>query len=144
MQENNITDISTGINASGTNFHDRNRAKGACLIRADPERFCHGCQETDREDSGRLALCLGLWFWQLVCPCSRGYYFSFLLSGGPFCYVTAVPSLTVHERVMRDVSLWDHALCKNYLGVISFSSPSGPLPSEKVKNIVRLVTWIYG
>ncbi|KAL1278872.1 hypothetical protein QQF64_025545 [Cirrhinus molitorella] len=126
MQENNITDISIGINASGTVFYNRNEAKGARLIRADPERFCQHCHETDREDSGRSVLCSGLRVWQRVCPSSLGYYFSFLLSGGPFRYVTAVPTLTVHERVMRDVSLRERMLCKNYLGVISFSGPSGP------------------
>jgi len=52
-----------------------------------------------------------------------GYYFSFLLLGGPFCYVTVVPTLTVNERVMRGFFL--KATRSAQEGVIS-ESPSGP------------------
>ncbi len=115
MQENNITDISTGINASMghismTETGPREHVWSGPILRGSVRR------QTERILGGQRCV----WGSGSVCPCSWGYYFSFLLSGGPFCYVTVVPTLTVHERVMRDVSLWEHALCKNYLGVISF------------------------
>lgn len=79
------------------------------------------CQETDREDSGREVSAV---FGALVRGACLSLLLGILFQLSPLrwpivlCHRGAVPTLTVHERVMRDVALWEHALCKSYLSVI--------------------------
>lgn len=53
----NRTDVFTRINASGIDFHNRNRDRGACLSRDGPERICQRALEKVWEVS---AVFLGL------------------------------------------------------------------------------------
>lgn len=79
------------------------------------------CQETDREDSGREVSAV---FGALVRGACLSLLLGILFQLSPLRWPVvlyhrgAVPTLTVHERVMRDVALWEHALCKSYLSVI--------------------------